>query len=234
MIGGNCTEYDPGNTAAVAILAALYSRGITGKGQLVEVSKQEAVLAMQRVEAVIVANGGDESTREGWKTEKLVTVMFPCKDGHVVMVTPLEHQWESLMKLIGNTEWFEKKSSLPPRVRAENPEAMIERIGSWMRQYTREEICSRAQASSCPIAPINSSEDVVNSEQTRAREIFVDMEHPEAGEMRIPSAPYQFSKTPWTLERAAPLLGQHNQSIYCERLGYSREELNALANAGVI
>ncbi len=59
MIGGNCTEYDPGQTAAVAILAALYSRGITGKGQLVEVSMQEAVLAMQRVEAVIVANGGE-------------------------------------------------------------------------------------------------------------------------------------------------------------------------------
>jgi crotonobetainyl-CoA:carnitine CoA-transferase CaiB-like acyl-CoA transferase len=234
MIGGNCTEYDPGNAAAVAILAALYSRGITGKGQLVEVSKQEAVLSMQRVEAVIVANGGEVSTREGWKTERLVTVMFPCKDGHVVMVTPLEHQWEALMKLIGNTEWFETKSSLPPRVRAENPQAMIERIGSWMEQHTREEICSRAQALSCPIAPINSSEDVVNSEQTTARGIFVDMEHPEAGRMRIPSAPYHFSKTPWRLERAAPLLGEHNESIYCERLGYSREELNALANAGVI
>ncbi len=111
---------------------------------------------------------------------------------------------------------------------------MIERIGSWMKQYTREEICSRAQASSCPIAPINSSEDVVNSEQMKARGIFVDMEHPEAGRMRIPSAPYHFSKTPWMLERAAPLLGEHNESIYCERLGYSREELNALENAGVI
>jgi crotonobetainyl-CoA:carnitine CoA-transferase CaiB-like acyl-CoA transferase len=234
MIGGNCTEYDPGNTAAVAILAALYSRGITGKGQLIEVSQQEAVLAMQRVEAVIVANGGDVSTREGWKTERLVTVMFPCKDGHVVMVTPQDHQWESLMKLIGNTEWFEEKSSLPPRVRAKDPQAMIERIGRWMKQYTREEICSRAQAASCPIAPINSSEDVVNSEQTKARGIFVDMEHPKAGKLRIPTVPYHFSKTPWSLERPAPLLGEHNQSIYCERLGYSRKELRALANAGVI
>jgi crotonobetainyl-CoA:carnitine CoA-transferase CaiB-like acyl-CoA transferase len=234
MIGGNCTEYDPGNAAAVAILAALYSRGITGRGQLVEVSMQEAVLSMQRVEAVIVANGGEVTTRQGWKEERLVTVMFACKDGHVVMVTPQDHQWEALMKLIGNTEWFETKSSRPPRVRAKDPGAMVERIASWMKQRTREEICSQAQALSCPIAPVNSSEDVVTSEQMKARGIFVEMEHPEAGRMRIPSAPYQFSKTPWRLERAAPLLGEHNESIYCERLGFSREELSAFANEGVI
>jgi crotonobetainyl-CoA:carnitine CoA-transferase CaiB-like acyl-CoA transferase len=235
MIGGNCTEYDPGQTAALAILAALYSRGITGKGQLVEVSMLEAVLAMQRVEAVIVANGGEVTTRMGWKTEKLITMMFPCQDGHVVMVTPLEHQWESLMKLIGNTEWLEKKKpSEGPRVRAEDPEAMVERIGSWMKKHTREEICSRAQALSCPIAPIASSEDVVNSEQMKARGIFVEMEHPVAGKMKIPSAPYQFSETPWALERAAPLLGEHNEEIYCERLGYGREELRELEKGGVI
>ena len=237
MIGGNCTEYDPGQTAAVAILAALYSRAITGKGQLVEVSMQEAVLSMQRVEAVIFANGGNPSGRKGPETERLITVMFPCEDGHVVMVTPLQHQWESLMKLIGNTAWFEKKSSAKPPtppIRAEDPEAMIELIGSWMKKHTREEICSRAQALSCPIAPVSSSEDVVHSEQMKAREIFVDLEHPVAGGLRIPSAPYHFSKTPWMLERAAPLLGEHNRTIYCERLGLGSEELRALEAAGVI
>jgi crotonobetainyl-CoA:carnitine CoA-transferase CaiB-like acyl-CoA transferase len=233
-IGGQCTEYDPGQTAALAILSALYSRDITGRGQIVEVSQQEAVLSMQRVEAVIVANGGDVSTRMGPRIERLITMMFRCRDGHVVMVAPLEHQWESLMKLIGNTEWFEERSSGGPRVRTENPDAMIERIGNWMKDYTREEICSRAQALSCPITPVNSSEDVVNSEQMNARGIFVEMEHPVVGRMKIPSAPYQFSKTPWALEHAAPLLGQHNEKIYCERLGYDREELRELQNSGVI
>jgi crotonobetainyl-CoA:carnitine CoA-transferase CaiB-like acyl-CoA transferase len=234
MIGGNCTEYDPGNTAAVAILAALYSRGVTGKGQLVEVSLQEAVLAMQRVEAVISANGGQGWSRTMPRSEKLITLMFPCRDGHVVLVAPLDHQWEALMKLIGNTEWFEKEPSTGPRVRAEDPDAMIERIGSWMKQHSREEICSGAQALSCPIAPVATPEDVANSEQMNARGIFVEMEHPAAGRMKIPSAPYQFSKTPWTLERAAPLLGEHNERIYCERLGYDRDELKELEKAGVI
>jgi crotonobetainyl-CoA:carnitine CoA-transferase CaiB-like acyl-CoA transferase len=234
MIGGDCTEYDPGQTAAVAILSALYSRGMTGRGQLIEVSQQEAVLSMQRVEAVIFANGGEVSTREGPRTEWLITMMFRCKDGHVVMVTPLDHQWEALMKLIGNTEWFERRSSEGPEGRAEDPQAMIDLIGSWMKKHTREEICSEAQALSCPISPVNSSEDVVHSEQMNARGIFAEMEHPVAGRMKIPAAPYQFSKTPWMLERAAPLLGEHNERIYCERLGFDGEELRALENAGVI
>jgi crotonobetainyl-CoA:carnitine CoA-transferase CaiB-like acyl-CoA transferase len=162
-------------------------------------------------------------------------MMFPCQDGHVVIVAPLDHQWEALMELIGNTEWFEKKTPSEGRpVRAEDPGAMRERIGSWMKKHTREEICSRAQALSCPISPIASSEDVVNSEQMKAREIFVEMEHPVAGKMKIPSAPYKFSETPWTLERPAPLLGEHNETVYCERLGYGREELQALREAGVI
>jgi crotonobetainyl-CoA:carnitine CoA-transferase CaiB-like acyl-CoA transferase len=138
------------------------------------------------------------------------------------------------MRLIGNTEWFEKRSSTAPEARAEDPQAMIDLIGNWMKQRTRKEICSEAQASSCPIAPINSSEDVVESEQMNARGIFVKMEHPAAGSMKIPSAPYQFSKTPWRLESAAPLLGEHNERIYCERLGYDREELSDLEKTGVI
>jgi crotonobetainyl-CoA:carnitine CoA-transferase CaiB-like acyl-CoA transferase len=66
------------------------------------------------------------------------------------------------------------------------------------------------------------------------RGIFVDMEHPVAGRTKIPSAPYHFSKTPWALERAAPLLGEHNERIYCERLGFDRDELRNLEDAGVI
>jgi len=234
MIGGNCTEFDPAVTTAVAVLAALYSRGMTGKGQLIEVSMQEAVLAMQRVEAVIFANGGEAWGRRMPRRERLITLMFPCKDGHIVLVAPLDHQWEALMKLIGNTDWFEQRDSREPGQRAEDPEAMIELIGSWMEKHTREEICSRAQALSCPIAPINTPEDVAHSEQMTERGIFVEMEHPAAGRTRIPSAPYHFSKTPWALGRAAPLLGEHNEGIYCERLGFDRNELRDLEDAGVI
>jgi crotonobetainyl-CoA:carnitine CoA-transferase CaiB-like acyl-CoA transferase len=103
-----------------------------------------------------------------------------------------------------------------------------------MSEHTEKEIWMKAQALSCPIAPMNSAEDVVKSEQMNARGFFVEMEHAEAGTMKMPAAPYHFSKTPCTFERAAPLLGEHNERIYCERLGYDREELRELQKAGVI
>jgi crotonobetainyl-CoA:carnitine CoA-transferase CaiB-like acyl-CoA transferase len=234
MIGGNCTDYDPAQTAAVAILSALYSRGITGKGQLVEVSKQEAALSMQRVETVIFPNAGGVPTREGYKTNRLITMMFACKDGHVIAVMPLEHQWEALMELIGNTDCPTRGSPEDSEAHEENADVWIELIQNWMKEYTQKEIWMKAQALSCPIAPMSSAEDVVKSEQMNATGFFVEMEHPEAGTMKMPAAPYHFSKSPCTFERAAPLLGEHNEKIYCERLGYDREELRELQKAGVI
>jgi len=234
MVGGNCTEYDAGQTAAVAILSALYSKWTTGKGQFIEVSKQEAVLSLQRVEAVIFANSGDVSTRMGPRTERLITMMFPCKDGHVIAVTPLPHQWAALMRLVGNTEWSSGDYAADRQARAENAEALAELIGNWMKKHTMEEICREAQALSCPIAPVNSAEDVVNSEQMNVRGFFAEAEHQEVGRMKMPATPYHFSRTPVKLERAAPLLGEHNGTIYCERLGYDKEKLRELAEAGVI
>ena len=234
MVGGNCTEYDAGQTAAVAILSALYSKWTTGKGQFIEVSKQEAVLSMQRVEAVIFANSGQVPTRMGPRTERLITMMFPCKDGHVISVAPLPHQWAALMKLVGNTEWTSRDYEADREARAENAEALAELVGNWMKKHTMEEICRKGQALSCPIAPVNSAEDVVKSEQMYSRGFFSEVEHPEVGEIKMPAIPYHFSKTPVKLERAAPLLGEHNETIYCERLGYDRERLRELAEAGVI
>jgi len=234
MVGGSCTDYDSGQTAAVAILSALYSRGTTRKGQLIEVSKQEALLSYQKVEAVIFANTGETWTRKGPKTERLITMSFPCKDGHVVSVTPLDHQWEALMRLVGSADRSVRGLSTDATHHTENPEAPLELIGNWMKKHTKEEIWRKAQALSCPITPVNSAEDVVKSEQMNARGFFEEVEHPEAGRMKMPARPYHFSKTPCALERAAPLLGEHNEMVYCERLGYDTDELRKLEKAGVI
>jgi CoA:oxalate CoA-transferase len=233
-VGGRCTEYDPGQTAAIAILSALYWKGMTGQGQLIEVSHQESVLSMQKVEAVVFANAGEVSTRQGPRIEHLITMMLPCKDGHVVSVTPMEHQWEGLMKLVGNTGWSRPPGLADYEARAASADTVIPMIRNWMREHTKEEICRRAQELNCPISASNSSEDVATSEQMNARGFFADVDHSAAGRVRMPAVSYHLSKTPVALKHAAPLLGEHNEIIYGERLGYGREELRELKNAGVI
>jgi CoA:oxalate CoA-transferase len=227
-IGGNCTDYDSGQTTAVAILAALYSRHITGKGQLIEVSQQEAVLSLQRVENVVFANGGEVLTRKGPEADHAITQMFLCKDGWVISVTVLDHQKQALAQLAESAEGPAQRSG------ENSPEVLHERLASWMRQRTTEEVCAKAQSLNCPMSPISSPEDVARSKQMNARGFFAEMQHPIAGKLNIPARPCHFSKTPFELERAAPLLGEHNEIIYRQRLGCGAEEFRALKNTGVI
>jgi len=232
-IGGSCTDYDSGQTAAVAVLAALYSRAITGKGQFIEVSQQEAVLSLQRIENVVFANSGEVLTRKGPEGERTVTRMFECQDGHVVSVTPLDHQKKGLAELAETSGPAEPAGEVGSGSR-QNSAALNERLVAWMRRHTTEEVCTKGQSLNVPISPISSAKDVAMSKQMNGRGVFAEVEHPVAGKLRMPARHCRFSRTPFELERAAPLLGEHNDTIYCERLGYDEQELRALQETGVI
>ncbi len=213
--GGHCTDYDSGQTTAVAVLAALYRRAITGTGQFIEVSQQEAVLSLQRVENVVFPNSAEIMSRKP-KVDHGVTRFFQSKDGYVVSVTALDHQKKALAKL------------------ADCPDLSRQRLAAWMRERTSEEICTKGQALSVPISPMSSPADVVRSKQLTARGFFAEVEHPIAGKLTIPARPCHFSRTSFELERAAPQLGEHNDSIYRERLGFAADALRAWQEAGVI
>lgn len=232
-VGGNASDCDPGLVAVVAVLAAIYWKGVTGKGQFIEMSKQEALISMQRVESVTYANDQVSMSRLGHKNPLPGGVM-PCKDGYVVSVTPQDHQWKALMELMGDPEWSKQDWCKDQYTRSQNAQGITDKIVEWMKKHTMEEIFRKGQALSCPIAPLHSTEELVNSEQLQAREFFVEMEHPEVGKIKFPSAPYRFSKSPWRLQRSAPLLGEYNEEIYCKRLGYTKEDLMKFKEAGAI
>ena len=110
-----------------------------------------------------------------------------------------------------------------------------EKITEWAIHHTKEEIFKNGQAIGCPISPVNTAEDVVNSEQNEERKLFTPLSHPCVGRLdKFPSRPFIAHKTPWQLERPAPLLGQHNEDIYCRRLGYKKEDLEKLKTKGII
>ncbi len=227
-IGGSCTDYDSGQATAVAILAALYSRRISGKGQFIEVSQQEAVLSLQRVENVVFANGGEVLTRKGPQTDSGITNMFLCKDGYVVSVTPQDHQKEALAKLADSTADPEHRAG------DNGLAAMRARLAAWARERTMAQACAKAQSVSVPMSPISSPAEVARSPQMQARGFFAEVKHPIAGTVNMPARHCHFSKTPVELARAAPRLGEHNDFIYRERLGYGIDELRALQDSGVI
>ncbi len=229
--GGYVGDYDAGLSGAVATLGALYKCGLTGTGQHIDVSRQEALISLDRVDIGIFANEGMTFAKE---RVGMLGGLMPCKDGYIVVSAPQQHQWEALVKLMGEPAWAIGEKCKDEFARAENIAELQPLLEEWMMLHTRDEIYHRGQALGCPIAPVNSAAEVRESAQFRERRFFVDIQHPEAGTLSYPSAAYKLSETPWQASRGAPLLGEHNHAIYCGRLGYTPEELVRMRDAGNI
>jgi crotonobetainyl-CoA:carnitine CoA-transferase CaiB-like acyl-CoA transferase len=225
--GGYLGEYDAGLSAAIGAMAAVLGRAASGRGQHVDVSKQEAMMCMERVDIGRLTNDPDPQPR------RMVGGLTRAKDGYL-MVTPLEkHQWESLIRAMGEPEWSKADWCKEEAGRLEHAAEAKQHIDEWAANLTRDEIYHLCQREGTPAGPVRNVAEVRAWEQAKARGFFAEIEHPEAGAQVYPSAPYRFSKTPWA-GSPAPLLGQHNQEVYCDGLGYSREDLARLAAAGVI
>ncbi len=84
------------------------------------------------------------------------------------------------------------------------------------------------------LAKSKDTEELANSEHLRERDYFQKIDHPEAGELVYPGAPYKLSETPWNIRRPAPRLGEHNEEILCGRLGLAKKDLTGLRTAGII
>jgi crotonobetainyl-CoA:carnitine CoA-transferase CaiB-like acyl-CoA transferase len=84
------------------------------------------------------------------------------------------------------------------------------------------------------IAPMNTTEDLAKDLHLHEREFFVEVNHPEIGKVIQTGAPFKMTETPWQLRRPAPLLGQHNEEVFSQMLGYSKEDLLLLSKTGVI
>lgn len=225
-------EYESGISAAVATLGALYRQRLSGLGQSIDVSKQQALIALNPRELACYPN-------EGWLASRATRTLrfggiIPCKDGYMELDLYEEHEWQGLVSLMGNPEWTKDERFKDRLSRAKHGHELNQLVGEWMKHHSKEEIYHKGQALGCPVAPYNTTKEVLDSEQMGARGFFVEIEHPETGKSKCPSAPYKFSKTPWKAGRPAPFLGQHNEEVYCQRLGYSKQELIQLREAGVI
>jgi CoA:oxalate CoA-transferase len=228
--GGYTGEYDSGVNAAVAAMAALFARDLTGEGQSIDVSKQESLLGLERVDISRFADGGASASRMNMQ----IGGLMECKDGYAILTMPQDHQWEGLVKAMGDPEWTHREEYATEMGRAQHRAEIQPLVEEWAAGHTKDELYHAAQKNGVPLAPIRSTEDILNWEQARSRGFFQEVEHPLAGAFLYPTAAYNMSETPWQARRPAPLLGQHNEEIYCERLGYSREELVRLRATDVI
>ena len=107
-------------------------------------------------------------------------------------------------------------------------------MAEWVSQWDADDLYRAAQEKRIPFAPVSTMGSLLESEHLKARGFFIEVAHPEAGPLRYPGAPYKLSGTPWEVRSPAPALGQHNEAVFCDRLGLSPQELASLREEGVV
>ena len=133
-------------------------------------------------------------------------------------------------------EWYANDPRFKDRreMAIKHAEELDSHVVPWLKERTKEEFFDIARKNHLPFTPIRNIADVVSDPHFEERTFFVDVDHPETGTLRYPGAPFRLSKTPWKVKRHAPLLGQHNEEIFCDYLGYSKEDFEQLKLDSVI
>ena len=212
---GDQSGFQAGLNAAVASLGALFARLATGRGEHVEVSTQEALAAILELTFEFWPYCGLVASRLGAKPIQPLCFM-ECRDGWIFLCCVEEHQWKRFVDIMGNPEWAQMELFENRLARGANFDALQVFLQEWCRDQSVQELYEAAQRRRVPFAPVSTMGDLLASPHLRARGFFATLEHPVAGTLTVPGAPYRMSATPWALRRPAPCLGQHTEEVLAE------------------
>lgn len=231
--GGYYGEYQAGAVAAVSVVAAIYSRNFSGKGALLDISKQEALMSLDPGDIVQYANGSGMRTRFG-RIALYLGGLTECRDGFWVLQLHFDRQWEALKKCMENPQWAQDPRFDTVEGRHQHRGDLERLIEEWARSHTKQDIYHRLQQAEVSAVPVLTPTEVLADEQLKSREFFMDGAMPSVGRVPVASLPFRppFSHSP--AARQAPSLGQHNGRIYQAWLGYPESKIKSLEASGVI
>jgi crotonobetainyl-CoA:carnitine CoA-transferase CaiB-like acyl-CoA transferase len=239
--GNEHSTYPGAQYAAVAILAALYYRDmLSGSGQHIDVSLQEALITYytDAHPALAWMQMGENVTRVGTNSTLVIPLgAYPCLDGWISagMITPRE--WDTLAQWIyevtGNEEILNDDYRGGNQDRAPHIDIITALFMDFTARFTAEELFHEGQKRNLVFIPVNEVSDLLTDPQLEADRFWTELDHPQVGALRYPLGVF-YSEEVSPSRKPAPQLGDGNQDIYCGELGYTREELAQLRANGVI
>lgn len=218
-------------TAFEGALAALFHRERTGEGQLVQVNMLDAITTIQMQELSVFTVGGKPQKRSA-EPHAHVYIRAPygafaTSDGFIIVAFP---KLKTLGEVIGEESFL----------------TMVDEVDTWTRRdeifaKTRDRLKTKSSAEWLELmraadiwcGPVYGYADLVEDEQIKHNGTFVEYDHPTEGHVKTPGFPIKFSKTPSTVDRGAPITGQHTREVLQEA-GYDEARIASLIADGAI
>jgi len=220
--------------AAHGVQLALIERARTGLGQVVETSLLEAMISVLSWGAGMYFEAGQAPGPAG-QHHPLSSPYgrFKARDGYLNIAAGNDKMWEKLARELGREDWLidERFSSAGARLR--DRAALSAEIESVLVSADVQTWVERINRAGVPCGPVLDLAQVFSDPQVLAREMLVELPHPELGVFKTTGLPVKLSETPGAIEQAPPLPGQHSDQVLRE-CGYEEKELRALRDAGTI
>jgi formyl-CoA transferase len=226
-----------GVTAAFAIASALYRRQSTGEGQYLDVSMNDTALTMINTHVSNYLNNGvvPELFGNTSPTAQGTANTWPTKDGFISIAVVTDRLAEKLCRGLGHPEWFEEERYRTREARILYREQIDKEIRDVLATQTSAYWLERIGAEGAPISPVNALPEAVSLDQLAHRDVLIKQEAPQGldSEITIAGAGFMASSDGPGHHQPAPALGQHTEEVLQE-LGYSKEEIEGLRQAGAI
>jgi len=221
----------------IATLAALQERHISGKGQLVDISMLDCQVAVQENAFARYLNTGEIPRALG--TRHPVTTPFQAfqtKDGYVAvaLMSGTKDLWSLFCGAIDRLDIMDDPRFKTGWLRTQNYEVLEPILREAMKAKTTLEWVEGLEQLGIPCGPVNTIPQVASDPQIAARDMIINVHHPEAGQFKVVNTPFKFSRTSCKVERAAPDLGEHTQDVLSQLLGMTHAEISELKRLRVI
>jgi crotonobetainyl-CoA:carnitine CoA-transferase CaiB-like acyl-CoA transferase len=239
-----------GMYGAMCVLTAIHHRHATGQGQHVDLSQMTAGITLTGPAWLDRTVNGRPARRQGYPpgnrsawpgTPPLPNYRGPTVAPHnayrsqggghndwCVIACLSDVEWVKLVDLMGRPGWATDAKFGNLTGRLQHQQELDEGIERWTQTLDKYELTKKCQAVGVRAMPVQSSADRVEHDpQLKARTMYTELEHPLLGRRKVQGVPFKLSKTPATVYRPAPLIGQHTRQVLQELVGLSLDEIRA-------
>lgn len=218
------------------LMAALYERERTGKGQVVEASLMETVSTFIGTYGIIAETvlGGTPRRQQG---NALIFALGDCittKDGEFVIFNCVGNMFKRLCEMIGHPELLTDERFTSDASRYTHRDLLVPHVAAWARELTAAEVLARAEHFRLPFERVGTVDELATDAHARARGMFPTVSQPGLGNIPVARQGLTLSEHPHADLQPAPAIGEHTERVLADWLSYTPDQMQALRNKGVL